>query len=170
MDGVLEFTAAEPLPAQNETSERIAWLEQCVLFLRKKLRKALAEDLVDGGTELRVFRIDDELAACFEKSLKTWDDKSTPPDLPKEIEQSARRSVSRLFSPVLERGKLPIVILCDPPIRSALDEFLRVQTFTLPDRKEANLGTEWYRIFAEDELPQFVEPIGVIQLSRTGEA
>lgn len=170
LDGILEFTASQPLPDPREVSERIAWIEQCVVQLRKRLRAANFEEIVGSGGELRVFALDEELSDVFRRSVREWEDHFTPPQLPVEVDEALRREVGKLFAPAIERGRLPLVILCDSAIRAAVDEYLRVQRFSLQPAGEQEIGAEWYRTVAPDELSGGVrvETVGVLQSGRLG--
>lgn len=165
LDGILEFSSLEPLPPPEQGSGRAAWLEECGKSLRRKLKGVILDDIVGNSEDLRVFLINNELAEEFRESASHWDDRSLPLPIEPKRAQEIRRIIGRLFTPVVERGQLPAVILCDGDIREAVDEFLSSQRFALPGLGEEFTGNEWYRTVSFDEVGnrQKIETVGVLQ-------
>jgi len=162
LDGILEFASAQPVP--GDSNDRAAWLEECSRSLRRKLRGVILDDLLGGGTDLRVFTLDPELTEELRETALHWDDKARPLPLDPRRSAELRRGIGRLFTPVVERGRLPAVILCDADIRDALDEFLATQRFSFGGMADEAIGNEWYRTLSFDEIGgrHRVETVGVL--------
>ena len=69
-----------------------------------------------------------------------------------------------MLQPAYERGQLPIVILCNPEVREAVDELLSQRGIFSQRTSDEVMTREWYRTVAFDEIESAtrVETIGIL--------
>ncbi|MCC6953966.1 MAG: FHIPEP family type III secretion protein [Deltaproteobacteria bacterium] len=124
--------------------------------VRTTLSRAILDDSCATRGVLRAFVLSPELEEGFRDAVSVWDGPPRPLPLEPNIEEQFRRNVQRMFRPVVERGALPVVILCSGEVRAAVHEALRTYDFQ----------GEWYTTVAFEELGNHArtETVGVISL------
>ena len=83
-----------------------------------------------------------------------WDSPRMKPPLDPEFEDSLSEIIEELFTPPVDRGMVPIVVLCHGDVRLAVEEFLHHQF----------LRPYWVRTLSFQELNGHVEPesLGIV--------
>ena len=152
-EGVLEFRALSNL---NEDYDRSAWLDEVHEYIRKLLAHTIISQVVDESDGLRAFLLSEEVESEFRTAVSMWDNYRSRLPLNPEIEASLRNKFNLLFAPVIERGSMPIVLVCGADIRQAVNVFLN----SFFKRKQAFLTLSF------DELGNVYkpEPVGVIDI------
>jgi type III secretion protein V len=150
LEGIAEYSALNPV---NE--DRGDWIAELHEHLRITLfRNLIAESMGKTG-RLRTFALSLQIEEEFKEASKRWQQRTRLP-LEPEFEQQLKISVQRLFSPALERGSVPVVILCSRDIRLGVQDYL------------ARLwGTaDWFRTIAYEELSGSFphDAVGVVQI------
>lgn len=137
LEAVMEFRSLQP-----DESDRQEWLAELHSFVRRCLARQIVLDAAGPGGKLRTFLLSEELEEEFRSAVSSWDRSRTIPPLSPEVENSVKRSAAVLFNPVLERGAVPVVVLCPSDIRVAVEEFFTHQP----------AGRDWFRTLAYEEL------------------
>ena len=119
LESVLEFLALCP-----QSEDRQDWLSDLHTYVRKSLSRVIISKCLAPGDKLRVFLLAHEVEEDFRSAVKFWDGVRSSPPLSPDLEQTLKESLSKVVSPMLERGALPIVVLCADDIRLAVQEFL----------------------------------------------
>ena len=107
---------------------------------------------------MRAFLLSNEIENEFRGATNIWDRNRTRPPLDIDFEHSLKIQTEQMFAPVLDRGFLPIVVLCPEDIRFAVQEFLI-----------RNVGkSELVKAIAFQELNDRIRPeaIGVVSVSQ----
>jgi flagellar biosynthesis component FlhA len=150
--GVLEFISLHPQP-----EDRQEWLGNLHSHLRKVLARTIVHSSMGPGDRMRAFLLSGEIEDEFRAASRLWDGNRSRPPLEPEFEVQLRESASQIFGPVIERGALPVVVLCPDEIRPAVQEFFI-----------HNIGnSELVRALAFEELGSRVSPdaIGVVTIA-----
>jgi len=152
LEAVSEYHTAHP--EDEDRSRRLSSLHS---FVRRSISRSIVQPLLSETNSLRAFVIESELESEIASSLGDWDSTQVVPSLELDAEESLRASAKRLFGPVLERGAVPIVVLCTEEIRAAVDEFFMTHLG----------GREWFRTiaFSEVEPRVKVETVGTLGLA-----
>jgi flagellar biosynthesis component FlhA len=119
LEAVVEFLAL-----REQSEDRQEWLSDLHAYVRKSLSRVILSNCLAPGDKLRVFLLAQEVEEDFRSAVKFWDGVRSLPPLSPDLEPALKESVSRVVLPMLERGALPIVVLCADDIRSAVQEFL----------------------------------------------
>ncbi len=149
--GIAEFNSLN-----SEQEDRQQWLIELHAYIRLILKRSIVADASSAGDSLRVFVLSGELEDEFREALPLWDYPRSKPPLDVEIEHLLRRNFKTMCSPMLERGVLPIVLLCSEEVRLVVQEFFNYQ-----------LGNSaWLRTLSYQELDGKIKPesIGVLQI------
>jgi len=150
VEGVSEFSALHA-----DIEERVEWLDELHSFLRIVLARGILQEAMRGDESLRVFLLSSELEDEFREAAKSWTSRRNRPPLDPEIEGKLCDTARKMFHPVIERGNLPVVVLCSNDIRHAAQEFFIRQ-----------LGAaEWLRTLSYQELGDGINPesVGVLR-------
>ena len=152
LEGAAEFAALKP-PGE----QRAAWLGELHSFIRVVLSRGIISAALGPGDRLRTFTLSGTVEEEFREAVDSWDYARSRLPLDPTFEAALRASSSKLFNPVLERGALPVVILCSAEIRQAVQEFFSRQLAT----------ADWCRTIAYQELDGQYQPesIGVLDVS-----
>ena len=78
---------------------------------------------MSGHEKLRVFSLSPSLEEEFRGNAQYWDGVGNRPPIEIDLELSFRTSVRRMFTPAIERGNVPVVVLCSDDVRSMIGEF-----------------------------------------------
>lgn len=146
LEGILEYHTLHP-----EFEDRAEWLAGLHGFLRLVLSRSIIADSIGPSGQLRTFVLSPEVEQEFRAAVSAWDEPRTKLPLEPDTELALRNSARVIFSPVLERGALPIVVLCPGEIRRAVQEFFDSQ----PGKPE------WFRAIAFEELDSSHRPASV---------
>lgn len=152
LEGVAEFAA---LSAHIE--ERQEWIAELHNFLRVILSRSIVNQAIGASETLRAFVLSNDVEEEFRAATVHWDHSRTKPPLDPQFESELSEVSTKMFSTVVERGAVPIVVLCPTDIRSAVQDFF-----------SRNIGgPDWIRAIAYGELRSQVtsEPIGTLGLS-----
>ncbi len=152
LEGVAEFSALS-----SQIEERQEWIAELHSFLRVILSRGIVNQAVGTAEVLRAFVLSNDVEEEFRAASALWDHSRNKPPLDPQFESELSEVSSKMFSPVVERGAVPIVILCPTDIRSAVQDFF-----------SRNIGSpDWIRAIAYGELRSHVtsEPIGTLSLS-----
>lgn len=156
VEGVAEFSASS-----DDETPRAEWLVSLHSFLRLRMSRSILADSLHASGTLRAFVLSPDLEDEFRSAVSMWDNNTrTRPPLDPDTDSALRESAKRMFQPVLDRGALPIVVLCSADIRVAVQEFLG-------DRV---LSPDSMRTIAFEELSGFSTPESVGVLSVSGGA
>ena len=150
LEGIAEFFAAKP-----EYEDRSQCLMELHAFLRLILSRGIINRAKGPSGKLRIFALDQEIEEEFRLATSMWDDARAHAPIDPLFQRKLIESASQLFSPVLERGILPIVVLCATDIRVAVQDFFF-----------RNLGQEGaVMILGYQELEGGMrpEPVGVLR-------
>jgi len=152
LEGSLEFIDLYPQP-----EDRQEWLADLHMHVRKVLSRSIVNTSLGPGDSLRAFLLSSDIEDEFRSATSIWDRNRTRPPLDLDFEVSLKKQVEQMFNPVLERGYVPIVVLCPDDIRSAVQEFFI--------RNIAN--SSLVKAVAFQELSERVKPeaIGVVSVS-----
>ena len=152
LEGVVEFSAVG-----SDIENRQEWLSELHSFLRVVLARSIVNAAKGPGDRLRTFVLSNEIEEEFRSAVSMWDQSRAKPPLDPEFELELRDKAEKIFNPVLDRGVVPIVVLCPSEIRSAVHDYFGRQ-----------LGaSDWLRTIAYQELDGQARPesIGVLTLS-----
>jgi len=150
LEGVSEFAASHPDPEED----RQDWMNELHAFLRLVLSRSIVQDALGADNALRVFMLSTDAEEEFRSALPGWGGRRSKPPLEPDAAARLRENARRMFHPVLERGNLPVVVLCAADVRHAAHEFFVRQ-----------LGAvEWLRTLSFQELGDGVRPesVGVL--------
>jgi type III secretory pathway component EscV len=152
LEGIAEFAALN-----TETERRQEWLAELHGFLRIVLSRGIVNDSLGPGDKLRTFVLSSEVEEEFRSAVSLWDHSRSKPPLDPSFEANLRNVATRIFTPVLERGAVPVVVLCSSDIRSAVHDFFWRQVG----------GSDCVRTLAYQELNGKSRPesIGVLSVS-----
>jgi type III secretion protein V len=152
LEGIIEFAALH-----SQVEDRQEWLAELHAFLRMVLQRTIVKDALGPGGHLRTFILSPEVEEEFRSAISSWDYSRAKLALDPSFESSLRRQAERMFGPVMERGAVPIVVLCTSDIRPAVQDFFGRQM----------AGAEWIRTIAYQELDGDCRPeaIGIINIS-----
>ena len=151
LDGVSEFAASHPDPEED----RQDWMNELHSFLRLVLSRSIVQDALGADSALRVFMLSSDAEEEFRSALPGWSGRRSKPPLEPDAAARLKENARRMFNPVLERGNLPVVVLCAADVRPAAHEFFVRQ-----------LGAvEWLRTLSFQELGDGVRPesVGVLE-------
>ncbi|MCB0359540.1 MAG: FHIPEP family type III secretion protein, partial [Bdellovibrionales bacterium] len=149
LEAVAEYGACTP--AQDNRQQ---FLEGLHAFLRRAFIREMVADATRNSGVLRAFTLAPEVEEEFRSATAVWDRARTRPPIDPAIDRALQTAAKTLFLPVVDRGAVPVILLCDGEIRAAVDEFLHGQ---LP-------GYGWFRTFSFDELQTSTrtQPVGVL--------
>jgi type III secretion protein V len=152
LEGVSEFAASQ----QGQQEDRQDWLNDLHAFLRIVLHRTILRDALGAGEKLRVFVLSTEVEDEFRSVLPVWDGRRTAPPLEPDLENQLKENAKKMFHPVMERGNLPIVLICAGDIRQVVQEFFLRHLS----------AAEWIRTIAYQELdggyrPESIGMLGV---------
>ncbi len=152
LEGVAEFASLQPNPRDRQD-----WMNELHSFLRLVLARTIVGDAVRSGDRLRVFSLSSEIEDEFRSALGSWEQARMKPPLDPVFEGQLRESSKRIFGPVLDRGVVPVVVLCAGDVRAAVQDFFGR---LLPN-------ADWVRTIAYQELDGSYQPesIGVVTVS-----
>lgn len=148
---------AEYISLNGSREERAELLQELHSYVRRVLARSIVEAAGAGQGSLHPFVLGTDVEEEFRSAVSMWDGGRTKPPLESDVEESLRASASKLFTPVIERGKIPIVILCSSEIRAAVHEVFGRQFFT--PRKVRALS------YDEVGTSTTVESVGMLTLS-----
>ena len=153
IEAIAEFAVLSP----REANRRLEWLQELQEFLRVVVIRGVLQECQGGAGVLRTFLLSKDVEDEFSAAVSLWDRMRTPPPLDPLEAQNIRESAVRLFGPAIERGALPIVIVCSSEVRVAVQEFFaRVY------------GTaDWFRTLSYEEvsMAENVELVSVLNMS-----
>lgn len=152
LEGVAEFASLQPNPRDRQD-----WMNELHSFLRLVLARTIIGEAVRSGDRLRVFSLSSEIEEEFRSALGLWEQARMKPPLDPVFEGQLRESSKRIFGPVLDRGVVPVVVLCAGDVRAAVQDFFGR---LLPN-------ADWVRTIAYQELDGSYQPesIGVVTVS-----
>ena len=152
LEGVAEFASLQPNPRDRQD-----WMNELHSFLRLVLARTIIGEAVRSGDRLRVFSLSSEIEEEFRSALGLWEQARMKPPLDPVFEGRLRESSKRIFGPVLDRGVVPVVVLCAGDVRAAVQDFFGR---LLPN-------ADWVRTIAYQELDGSYQPesIGVVTVS-----
>ena len=138
------------------TTERASWLEELHSALRSALARSILSDAAQGAPSLKAFVLSPELEEQFREAVSVWEGPPQLPPLEPEVADAFRLNSQRMFAPVVQRGNLPIVVLCASDIRAGVHAALQ----------QHNFGGRWFTTVAFEELGvrSQTETIGVVSL------
>ncbi|MCB0322876.1 MAG: FHIPEP family type III secretion protein [Bdellovibrionales bacterium] len=153
LEGIAEFAALH-----REIEDRHEWLSELHAFLRIVLARGIINDSLGPGDKLRTFMLAPEIEEEFRSAVSMWDNSRAKPPLDPAFEAELKHSATRMFYPVLERGAVPIVVLCEGAIRAAVQDFFGRQM----------ASSDWIRTLAFEELAgqSHPEAIGILHVGR----
>lgn len=148
-EAIAEFAATSPLIEQRQE-----WLSQLHQHVRLVLSRQIVRTLVGSDGRLRVFALAPEVEKEFRSAISMWDSPRIKPPLDPDFEDSLTENIQDLFTPPVDRGMVPIVVLCHGDIRLAVEEYLHHQF----------LRPYWVRTLSFQELNGHVEPesLGIV--------
>ena len=149
LEAIAEYAANTP-----PEKDRGSWLQDLHLHLRKSFRRVLSAQAASPGGRLRAFLLSPEVEEEFRSAVASWVIGQGKPPLDPEIDLRLRESSRLMFLPAIDRGALPVVVLCASEIRVGVNEFL--------SRLFPSIG--WFRTIAFEELHEQVRPdvVGVL--------
>lgn len=149
LEGVSELASSRP-----PGDDRQDWLNELHGFLRLVLARSIVRDARGPGETLRVFMLSGEAEEEFRSAMTVWEGRRSKPPIEPELETRLRENARKMFQPVLERGSLPVVLLCSGDVRPAVQEFFVRQL----------AGGEWIRTLSYQELDGNTSPesVGVL--------
>lgn len=152
LEGVAEFASM-----QSDPRDRQEWLSELHTFLRLVLARSIVGS-TGQNRSLRVFLVSSEIEDELRSAMSMWDQGRARLPLDPQLELELRENARRMFSPVLERGMVPVVMLCSGDVRPGVQELFSRQ---LP-------GSDWFRTIAYEELETGSQPeaIGVLSVSQ----
>ena len=118
LEAISEFHSSHPEPENRQD-----WAIELHAFVRRTLRRAILSDMLSPGDNLRLFVLSQEAEEEFRSALPVWDYPSARPPLEPDFERTLRMNVRKVCSPAIERGAVPVVVLCSEDIRLAVQEF-----------------------------------------------
>jgi type III secretory pathway component EscV len=118
-ESIAAFSCRRGEPEEEE--EKIAELHK---FIRSEMSRIIVENLLSVGGKLRVFLLSSEFEEEFRAAISVWDRTQKFAPLDPNVETRLRQSVSKIMAPVLERGAVPLVVLCAAEVRAAVHEVL----------------------------------------------
>ncbi|MFN8391714.1 MAG: flagellar biosynthesis protein FlhA [Bdellovibrionota bacterium] len=150
LEGVSEFASSQGV----DQEDRREWLNELHAFLRVVLHRTILRDALGAGEKLRVFVLSEEVEEEFRSILTVWESRRSGPPLDPELQSQLKENAKKMFHPVLERGNLPVVLVCAGDIRQAVQEFFHRQLS----------ASDWIRTLAYQELDGGYRPesIGVL--------
>ena len=153
LEGIAEFSALHPAGGD----ERLDWLSELHAFLRVVLSRSIFNDAMGPGERLRTFVLSPDIEDEFRLAASRWQGPRARVPLAPDFENSLRVNALKMFNPVLDRGALPIVLLCADDVRAAVQEFFGRQM----------TNSEWIRTIAYQELigPSQPDWVGVLSIS-----
>ncbi len=156
LESVVEFYALNPAPplAAGVNEERAEWITQLHGFIRGVLARSIVGGLVAPGGGLRAFVLSKEAEDEFRSAASSWRAPKSRLPVDPEAEIALRTNAKRLFQPVIERGALPVVLLCAGEVRLAVQEFFARDM----------LNPESFRTVSYEEIGVGIktEPVGVL--------
>jgi len=149
LEGVAEYAATH-----GPFEHRQQFLDGAHPFLRRILGRAVLQGAIGPSGVLRAFTLGADVEDRLRESSQTQPNFRSGLTIDPALQLALRDAGGALFGPVIDRGALPVVILCSADIRLLVDEFFSKQ---LPTR-------EWYRTIAYDELDSRIalETVGVL--------
>jgi flagellar biosynthesis component FlhA len=149
LEGIAEYaTTAEPEIARAE------WMSELHTCLRLKFAQAIIRSAISPGDHLRLFSVSVSVEEEFRESLSLWDKFRTVPPVDPEIGNKFCINAENIFRPVIERGLLPIAVVCSEDVRYAVQEYLNHYFHSRP----------WIKILSYEELrgQENVESVAVL--------
>ena len=149
LESIAEYGATNPFE-----KDRGAWLFDLHAHLRRTSSRVLSQQALGPGGRFRAFLLSSALEEEFRGAVAQWDIGRGRPPLDPEVEQKLRESSRAMFQSIVDRGALPVIVLCSPDIRSAVQDFF--------GRLFPSLG--WFRTISFEELHDQVRPdvVGVL--------
>ncbi len=144
LEGIAEFAAVMP-----PDKDRGGWLLDLHDHLRKVCARSISAQALGPGGRIRTFLIASSVEDEFRSAVASWSLGKGKPPLEPEMDQQLREHSRQMFSPALERGALPVVVLCSGEIRAAVSEFL--------NHLFPSVG--WFRTLSYEELNEQVRPL-----------
>ncbi len=151
LEGVVEFCALN-----SPGEDRQEWLAELHAFLRVVLQRSIVDGIAAEDGQLRTFSLSPDIEDEFRSAIASWGYSRVKLAMEPDFENALWQNAQRLFAPVLERGAVPIVVLCPQDIRPAVQDFFGRQM----------AGAEWIRTLAYQELTGDCRPqaIGVLSI------
>jgi flagellar biosynthesis component FlhA len=151
LEGIAEFQSLS-----GEIPDRTDWLGELHSFLRVVLSRAIVGEALSPSGSLRAFVLSQPLEDEFREAMSLWDGFRSQPPIDPRTKLSLKAAAQRMFQPVLERGSVPIIVLCPAEIRLAVQEFFGSQV----------LNPDCFRAIAYEELGSRcrTEPVGVLRV------
>ncbi len=115
-------TVAEFAAFNTEIKDRQAWINELHHFIRINFSRSLCQSIFNSNKP-RVFSLSQEIEDNFREVIEDWSGRKRKPPLEPEFETKLIDVSNKLFSPVLEQGELPLVILSSNDIRLIVQEF-----------------------------------------------
>lgn len=152
---ILEIVA-EFAAFNNEIKDRQEWINELHNFIRINFSRFICQSIFQTEKP-RVFSLSTEIEENFRDIINDWSGRKRKPPLEPTFENKLIDVSNKLFSPVLEQGELPLVILSSNDVRQIIQEFYR-------RRFPANL----IKVVSYQELegftpPQLVAEVGLIK-------
>lgn len=119
LEGAAEFACRTPAG-----DDRAEWLENMHAHLRLVLWRTILSDALGPDETLRVFVLSPSAEEELRSAVSVWEGGRAPFPLAPEIQSALCSNAAKLFGPALERGSLPIVVLCSADVRDAADAVL----------------------------------------------
>jgi len=118
------------LSTADNKEDRQQWLSDLHEHVRRALCRGLISEANVLSGELRVFTISDTVEESFREVIGLWDRSRGKPPLEPGFETKLNESAKALFQPVIDRGVLPILVLCSSDVRSSIAQFLADRLFS----------------------------------------
>jgi flagellar biosynthesis component FlhA len=151
LEGVSQFVSANP-----DSEHRSSLLTELHAYLRMVLSRSIVSEALSPGGNLRVFVLSSDVENEFKEVALISNIHSKSPPLDPVFYNTLRDAANTLFTPVLERGIVPVVLLCSSEIRLVVQQFFSGQLF----------DGSWFRTISYSELNKYNQPetIGVLSL------
>ena len=118
LEGVAEFSALS-----SSSEDRQEWMNELHHFLRLILIRSIVNPAVSSTKHLRALILSNNVETKFRKEVRNWDSARTRFSFEPDFESLLRDNAERIFSSVLERGAIPLFLLCPKDIRFAVQDF-----------------------------------------------
>ncbi len=151
LEAASEYSSRNPA-----TGDRLEWLDGLHEYVRRYLSRMIIADSLHPSGQLRAFTLSPVVEEEFRSAIASWDRARRLPPLAPDMQSALRDAAWRLFTPVLERGAVPVVLLCSTDVRRAVHDFL-----------DQHLGgLRWLRTMSYEELTASFSPetVGVLSV------
>ena len=120
-------SVARYILSNKDLDLRPLWFEELYQNLRINLSLSNLPLLANSHRVIRVFLLEPNTEQHFRQFLDSWDPKHPAVGLDPLTERGIRIAAAKLFQPVMEKGVLPIVIICSADVRYMVNNFFAAQ-------------------------------------------